>query len=116
MTFNTFGDIQLTELKTYLDGQLGTIATNVNDIKDRIRHMSESGYTNNNVHFGITCNGCNRQPIAGDRFKCATCHDYNLCSSCERTYNTRLSNVAHDPSHYFIKIRDTSHFNAIFKR
>jgi len=33
-------------------------------------------------HHGITCDGCDQQPLQGLRFKCMMCHDHDLCSSC----------------------------------
>merc|ERR1712061_477535 len=32
------------------------------------------------VHAGITCDGCNKCPIQGLRFKCKNCPDYDLCA------------------------------------
>lgn len=34
------------------------------------------------VHQGVTCDGCDG-PVAGTRFKCTVCPDYDLCSSCQ---------------------------------
>jgi len=34
------------------------------------------------VHEGITCDGCNRSPVQGLRFKCKDCPDYDLCAEC----------------------------------
>lgn len=34
------------------------------------------------VHGGITCDGCNKGPIRGLRFKCKHCPDYDLCAEC----------------------------------
>lgn len=33
-------------------------------------------------HHGVTCDGCNACPIAGPRFKCLMCPDYDLCGNC----------------------------------
>merc|ERR1711939_194602 len=34
------------------------------------------------VHQDITCDGCNKKPIQGLRFKCKSCPDYDLCAEC----------------------------------
>ena len=34
------------------------------------------------THFGVTCDACQR-PIAGPRYKCVTCPDFDLCKICE---------------------------------
>lgn len=34
------------------------------------------------VHPGVTCDGC-EGPVAGTRFKCSVCPNYDLCSSCQ---------------------------------
>lgn len=50
------------------------------------------------VHHGITCDGCNQSPITGVRFKCRTCHDFDLCEACEAK-NT------HPASHPLVKFK-----------
>jgi hypothetical protein len=34
------------------------------------------------VHHGITCDGCQKAPIVGNRYKCTECPDYDLCQEC----------------------------------
>ncbi|CAJ0968378.1 unnamed protein product [Ranitomeya imitator] len=36
----------------------------------------------NVVHPNVTCDGC-EGPVVGNRYKCLTCPDYDLCSTCE---------------------------------
>lgn len=50
------------------------------------------------VHEGVVCDGCNRNPIRGDRFKCSICPDFDLCSECE-------SKGVHPVDHPMVKIR-----------
>ena len=50
------------------------------------------------IHPDVRCNGCNKKPIQGNRFKCAVCEDFDYCEQCEETNKDR-----HD--HPFIKIR-----------
>ena len=35
------------------------------------------------VHHGVTCDGCNVNPIAGIRYKCFVCPDFDYCEKCE---------------------------------
>lgn len=35
-----------------------------------------------NIHIGVRCGGCSTAPIKGNRYKCTTCTDYNLCEEC----------------------------------
>eukprot|EP01088_Endostelium_zonatum_P000502 TRINITY_DN10752_c0_g1_i1.p1 TRINITY_DN10752_c0_g1~~TRINITY_DN10752_c0_g1_i1.p1 ORF type:complete len:348 (-),score=74.38 TRINITY_DN10752_c0_g1_i1:80-1123(-) len=46
-------------------------------------------------HFQVICDGC-QKTIDGDRYKCKSCPDYDLCSECE----PKKAEV-HDPAHEF---------------
>jgi len=35
------------------------------------------------VHFEVTCNGCEVRPIIGERHRCTVCRNYDLCGSCK---------------------------------
>eukprot|EP00850_Spirogloea_muscicola_P000988 SM000003S11233 [mRNA] locus=s3:1667446:1669772:- [translate_table: standard] len=35
------------------------------------------------VHAGVRCDGCGATPIVGIRYRCTTCHDFDLCEACE---------------------------------
>lgn len=48
-------------------------------------------------HPGVVCDGCGNG-IAGIRYKCNNCPDYDLCQACE------AKGGVHDPSHVFLKI------------
>ena len=49
------------------------------------------------LHLNITCDNCEGQ-VRGIRYKCNTCPDYDLCSSCEPL-------PVHPEDHSFIKIK-----------
>jgi len=51
------------------------------------------------IHDNIKCDGCGAFPIAGDRFKCTVCSDFDLCSPCEQK-NT------HPSSHPLLKLKE----------
>jgi len=38
---------------------------------------------NETVHRGYSCNLCGVYPIIGNRYRCTTCYDYDLCDVCE---------------------------------
>jgi len=51
------------------------------------------------VHFGVTCDGCNKHPIVGNRYKCQGCQDFDFCEKCY----TELKEH-HPKEHEFTKI------------
>ncbi|XP_043927990.1 E3 ubiquitin-protein ligase HERC2 [Protopterus annectens] len=44
------------------------------------------------IHPSVTCDGCQRFPISGPRFKCRNCDDFDFCESC---FKTRKHNARH---------------------
>ena len=48
------------------------------------RNSFEEPITNpETIHHGVTCDGCNQNPIKGRRFKCLVCYNFDLCEQCE---------------------------------
>ena len=64
-----------------------------------------------NIHLGVYCQGCN-EAICGVRWKCACCHDVDLCSSCEREWFASLMQGSlkaqpaspHQPTHVLFRV------------
>lgn len=52
------------------------------------------------MHDNVVCDGCNGS-VAGIRYKCSMCADYDLCESCELQHQSK---PIHDSSHPFLKI------------
>jgi next-to-BRCA1 protein 1 len=50
------------------------------------------------IHRGVECDGCRMFPIQGNRYKCYTCPDYDLCEICEEAGK-------HPIEHPMLKIR-----------
>jgi len=51
-------------------------------------------------HINVRCDNCGASPIAGVRFKCANCADYDLCETCEAN-----NSHGHAADHVFLKIK-----------
>ena len=49
------------------------------------------------VHYGVICDGCNKTPIIGCRYKCAVCKNFDYCEECEEKLSAKHL-------HPFIKI------------
>ncbi|EEQ99491.1 hypothetical protein Pmar_PMAR025881 [Perkinsus marinus ATCC 50983] len=49
------------------------------------------------VHYGFICDGCEMDPLVGDRYKCNYCEDFDFCSKC---FDKRLT-LGHNPFHGF---------------
>jgi len=61
------------------------------------KNISNEANEEKQIHAGITCDGCQKFPLTGIRYKCGVCPDYDLCSGCEATGK-------HDRVHPLIKI------------
>lgn len=61
---------------------------------DRFDHWPQ-GQTGATIHHGVTCDHCGACPIAGPRWKCTTCPDYDLCGNCF-TQKTSIHGSDHD--------------------
>ncbi|GMF37079.1 unnamed protein product [Phytophthora fragariaefolia] len=51
-------------------------------------------------HPSVRCDGCNQSPLRGFRFKCFTCPNYDLCTTC-------YMNQTHNLEHPFVRLTDT---------
>ena len=38
------------------------------------------------IHFGYICDGCEMNPIIGNRYKCTICDDFDYCEACEEKF------------------------------
>ena len=49
------------------------------------------------VHHGYICDGCEMEPIIGNRYKCTVCDDFDYCEACEEKFKDQHK-------HPFLKI------------
>ena len=76
-------------------------------------NLMEFHKSKKNIHLGIICNGCGRNPVPGIRYKCLMCPNFNFCEICESNYNTNQSSIVHNNKHFFVKIRDSNVYNFV---
>ena len=50
-------------------------------------------------HQGVSCDECSQRSVSGIRWKCAQCHDYDLCTGC-------YMNRKHNCDHPFLRYAD----------
>ena len=64
------------------------------------------------LHEGITCDQCHAAPIAGVRYRCSMCVDYDLCAGCYEARAAGSSGMMgtphHDDTHLFLRIDRTT--------
>jgi len=51
--------------------------------QDNNKNAKNGSISPSQVHPGVVCDACEREPIVGNRYKCVVCDDYDLCGSCE---------------------------------
>lgn len=66
----------------FIEATFTANAQKMNQILDKVDEHVPHWMKHQVVHNGITCDGCEVSPIAGPRFKCKACPDYDLCASC----------------------------------
>ena len=45
------------------------------------------------IHYNVTCDGCNVTPLRGNRYKCKKCKDFDFCEDC---YKKNKESHGHD--------------------
>merc|ERR1719228_1114206 len=78
-------DEELIIALTEMPGPLYKLVVSVKSqkIEENIKKGKNDAKNENQIHAGVTCDSCEKQPIEGYRYKCVVCDDYDLCGSCE---------------------------------
>jgi len=78
-------DEELIIALTEMPGPVYKLVVNVQSRKkeETIKQESNDSLNDGQIHAGVTCDSCEKQPIEGYRYKCVVCEDYDLCGSCE---------------------------------
>merc|ERR1711963_1110793 len=76
-------DEELILALTELSGPVYKLTATVRAAK-KVEEPQEPGVGANMTHHGVTCDGCDKAPIVGFRYKCVVCDDYDLCAACEK--------------------------------
>merc|ERR1712088_65085 len=76
-------DEELILALTELAGPVYKLTATVRGAK-KVEQPQDPGVGANVTHHGVTCDGCDKAPIVGFRYKCVVCDDYDLCGSCEK--------------------------------
>merc|ERR1712223_865627 len=76
-------DEELILALTELPGPVYKLTATVRAAK-KVEEPQEPGVGANMTHHGVTCDGYDKAPIVGFRYKCVVCDDYDLCAACEK--------------------------------
>merc|ERR1712236_89152 len=78
-------DEELIIALTEMPGPLYKLVVSVKSqkIEENIKKGKNDAKNENQIHAGVTCDSCEKQPIEGYRYKCVVCDDYDLCGICE---------------------------------
>merc|ERR1719228_2750321 len=78
-------DEELIIALTEMSGPLYKLVVNMKSqkIEEHTKKGKNVSDYENQIHAGVTCDSCEKQPIEGYRYKCVVCDDFDLCGSCE---------------------------------
>ena len=67
------------------DFQVMGVKKGANKLKsNKMKKKVKNKCSNNIIHYGVKCIGCESFPIKGCRYKCAICNNFNFCEECEK--------------------------------
>ena len=66
----------------------------INKMKEFLKKETVDGKP---IHHGYICDGCEMDPIVGNRYKCIVCNDFDYCEACEEKFRDQHK-------HPFLKI------------
>ncbi|RLN89280.1 hypothetical protein BBJ28_00013490, partial [Nothophytophthora sp. Chile5] len=95
---NSVGDPDISSLE---------ILVEVSDDKDAVERATTKAIAECAVaevtmkHASVRCDGCNQSPLRGFRFKCFSCSNYDLCTTC-------YMNQTHNTDHAFVRLTDAA--------
>jgi len=71
-------------IKKELDKQCTSIFNNLMNCREIGQNAADQNNEQNKViHANIICDGCNKAPIEGVRYKCSVCKNFDFCAMCE---------------------------------
>ena len=69
--------------------------------------VAEMDFNKHFSHPNITCDGCLKSPIIGDRYKCIYCPNIDFCHDCQNQIHHR-----HDSNHPLLCIHDSAPYTS----